>query len=245
MAENRAIKDTVKIDKKCTKMVAHRGASRLERENTVAAFIAAANRSYFGIETDIHRTGTPHRYAVLHNDSTDENTATAVVNVEQSTAERIGKVRFKAGAGVRDDLRIPWLEDYVAVCRDYGKIGVLEIKTDLTEKEVADVVEIIRGMDYLDGIIFISFIRGVLEKLRAILPDQPIQLLNGEWNDEVKEYLVKNHFDLDTCHRMTREEVEEAHALGIKVNVWTIDDPKVGEELAANGVDFITSNALE
>ena len=37
-------------------MVAHRGCSGLERENTNAAFVAAGNRSYWGIETDVHKT---------------------------------------------------------------------------------------------------------------------------------------------------------------------------------------------
>ena len=37
-------------------MVAHRGVSGLEQENTHAAFVAAGNRSYWGIETDIRRT---------------------------------------------------------------------------------------------------------------------------------------------------------------------------------------------
>ena len=32
-----------------TLMVAHRGLSGIERENTLPAFVAAANRSYFGI----------------------------------------------------------------------------------------------------------------------------------------------------------------------------------------------------
>ena len=37
--------NTVKIDKKGIKMVAHRGVSGLECENTNAAFVAAGNRS--------------------------------------------------------------------------------------------------------------------------------------------------------------------------------------------------------
>ena len=48
--------DTIKIEKKNTLMVAHRGVSGLEKENTLAAFIAAGNRSYYGVETDVHRT---------------------------------------------------------------------------------------------------------------------------------------------------------------------------------------------
>ena len=48
--------DTIKINKKNVKMVAHRGLSGIETENTSSAFVAAGNRSYFGIECDIHVT---------------------------------------------------------------------------------------------------------------------------------------------------------------------------------------------
>ena len=47
---------TVKFEKGQVQVIAHRGLSGIERENTNAAFVAAGNRSYYGIETDIHRT---------------------------------------------------------------------------------------------------------------------------------------------------------------------------------------------
>ena len=51
------MKNTIKItNHRNTVMVAHRGVSGLETENTAAAFIAAGNRSYYGVETDIYRT---------------------------------------------------------------------------------------------------------------------------------------------------------------------------------------------
>ena len=52
--------NTVKIEKLAVKMTAHRGVSGLETENTAAAFIAAGQRTYFGIETDIHKTADGH-----------------------------------------------------------------------------------------------------------------------------------------------------------------------------------------
>ena len=50
--------NTIKLNTTGTnvKMIAHRGLSGLEAENTCAAFVAAGNREkYFGIECDIHR----------------------------------------------------------------------------------------------------------------------------------------------------------------------------------------------
>ena len=44
--------ETLKLENNKTKMIAHRGLSGLEKENTAVAFIAAGNKSYYGIETD-------------------------------------------------------------------------------------------------------------------------------------------------------------------------------------------------
>ena len=43
------MKDTIKIaNKQHTLMIAHRGASGIERENTLPAFLEAGKRTYFG-----------------------------------------------------------------------------------------------------------------------------------------------------------------------------------------------------
>ena len=63
--------DVIRIDSKQTKMVAHRGLSGLERENTCAAFVAAGNRSYFGIETDVHTT-RDGKFVIIHDDRSGE-----------------------------------------------------------------------------------------------------------------------------------------------------------------------------
>ena len=62
--------DTVKLENKTVRMVAHRGLSGLEKENTCAAFVAACNRAtYFGVETDVHRTADG-QFVIFHDDNT-------------------------------------------------------------------------------------------------------------------------------------------------------------------------------
>ena len=73
--------NTEKIIKKDVKMIAHRGVSGLEKENTAAAFVAAGNRSYFGIETDIHCTADG-KFIIIHDDTT-----TRVTGIEKTVEE--------------------------------------------------------------------------------------------------------------------------------------------------------------
>ena len=63
--------NTIKFEKTAqVKMIAHRGVSGLETENTCAAFVAAGNRSYFGIETDVH-VSADGAFIIFHDDDTE------------------------------------------------------------------------------------------------------------------------------------------------------------------------------
>ena len=238
--------NTLKIDSGKTLMVAHRGVSGLEMENTHAAFVAAGNRTYFGIETDVHRTLDGH-FVCIHDDTTGR-VAIDNLKIEESTFDTLRALLLcdKDGAKGRTDLRIPTLAEYVRICKKYGKVGVLELKNRFDPGDIEKIIAIINEEDYLDGIIFISFSLQNLINLRKQLPDQPAQWLTGDWKEEYKSYLVDNNLDLDIWYgSLTEETYAWLRSLGKKVNVWTCDDPAAAAKYVEMGVDYITSNILE
>ena len=122
----------------------------------------------------------------------------------------------------------------------------MELKSDFTPEETARFIEIIRSLDYLEQTVFISFNYENLLRVRAILPEQRVQFLTGDGSDEMIARLVADRMDIDIQHgALTEERVNAMHAAGLEVNCWTVDDPVRAEELAAWGVDYITSNILE
>ena len=84
--------NTIKIENKKCKIIAHRGLSGLECENTNAAFVAAGNRSYFGIETDVHVT-KDGKYIIIHDNST-KRVSDKEFDVEKSRYKKLKKVRL-------------------------------------------------------------------------------------------------------------------------------------------------------
>ncbi len=241
------LSDTMKIDRRSVKMIAHRGVSGLERENTNAAFVAAGNRSYFGIETDIHKTADG-RFAVIHDEFTGRVSGDANINVEESDWQQIRQISLPDldGTRVRSDLRIPELAEYVNICKKYQKKGVLELKSSFTPGELQEIVQIIKDLGYLDGIIFISFLEEDVRGMRQILPQQPIQLLAGQIDEKVLNLLAECQLDLDVQYGcLTEELIEQLHHDGVRVNCWTCDDPDTAKKLIDWGVDFITTNILE
>ena len=253
--------DTIKFEKKNVKMVAHAGLFGLETANTNAGFIAAGNRSYWGVECDVRVA--KDGLVVIHNDST-EGFAPVTMHMSESTVEQIQTVTLYERAffhtmqsyGItpqikapRSDLRIPTLSEYISICKHYGKVCVTELKHPMTPETIAQVVAAFAAEDYLDSVVFISFYPENLTEIRKHLKDCPVQYLTDEkqvFTDAFLDVVAAQGFDLDIhIFTVTRELVERVHARGIKLNVWTCDWVDRAEQLALWGVDYITSNILE
>ena len=253
--------DTIKIHKGNTKMVAHAGLFGLETANTNAGFIAAGNRSYWGVECDVRVA--KDGLVVIHNDST-EGVSPQLLLMSESTVEQIQGImlyeRFFFHAmeeygltpGIkepRSDLRIPTLQEYIRICKHYGKVCVAELKHAMSPETIADVVAAFREQDYLDSVVFISFYWENLVEIRKHLPNCPVQFLTDEkqkFTDEFLNEVAAHGFDLDiSISTTTKELVERIHDRGIKVNVWTCDWLDKAEQLIEWGVDYVTSNILE
>ena len=243
------MQDTIKvISGKKPLMVAHRGASRLERENTNAAFIAAANRSYFGIETDVRPTVDGH-YVCSHDPDTKRIGYDGRV-VEETSYETLKNVRLKPveGQEPRNDIRFATMMDYIRICKHYGKTPVLELKKhDLTEEQMIDLCNQIAAEDYLDETIIIEFHLHNLILARKLSPKMRLQyLIAKDVPADLVETLDKYQLDLDIYHgALTKELADEVHAHGHEINVWTVDTLEDAQRVIEIGVEYITSNILE
>ena len=239
--------DTIKLQNKGTvKMVAHRGLSGIERENTNAAFVASGNRSYFGIETDIHRT-LDGNFVLFHDDNTKRIALDNMI-IEETTFDTLRSLILTDRDGVkgRSDLRIPTLEEYIGINKKYGKVAVLELKNAFTEEDIYEICDRITALDYMENTVFISFCYENLVILRKKYPTQAAQFLISTYEEDLIDRLLAHNLDLDIHHKaLTKEIVAELHAKDITVNCWTVDEAARAAELIEMGVDMITSNILE
>ena len=238
--------NTIKFEKGNTLVVAHRGLSGLEKENTASAFVAAGNRSYYGIETDIHRTADG-QFIVCH-DSTLERVGGEKLPVEEvSLALSQSVTLFDVdGTKGRADLVTPTLQTYLSIAKKYEKHAVLELKSEFTDEEIARIVETVKACYALECVTFISFYYDNLTKIRALLPEQSVQFLFREFTEEIVEKTLADKMDVDVRYTgVTEEYVKLYHEHGRVVNCWTVNTREDGERLAAMGVDFITTNILE
>ncbi len=228
------------------KMVAHRGVSGLERENTCPAFVAAGVKSYYGIETDVHVT-KDGRFIIHHDDSVKRLTGKDLI-IRNTDFDTLRSLRMldTDNETARDDLFLPTLEEYFSICRKYEKTAVLELKEEMSEEAVLSIAKAAEALSMLPSTVFISFSGQNLLYLRKHFPDTTAQFLSSSVSDEVVQFILEHNFDADISHRaITKEFIDVMHENGRIVNAWTVNTVEDATRLADIGIDMITTNILE
>ena len=220
--------NTIKLEGRGNvRMIAHRGLSGLEKENTCSAFVAAANREgYFGIETDVHCTADGH-FVIFHDDNT-RRVGLDALTIEESSFETLRALQLTDmdGKRGRSDLRIPTLEEYIGICRKYEKISVLELKNLFHAADIYKIAAVII--------------------LRRRFPGVAAQYLLDDFKPADLDTLRQHNLGLDIRYTaLNREIVEAVHGIGEEVNCWTVNTPEDGQAMIDLGVDYITTNILE
>lgn len=237
--------DTIKIkNKNKTLMIAHRGLSGLERENSMKAFVAAVNRSFYGTECDIHLT--KDKIFVISHDEHTRRVSNYDVIIKDTLFKDLEKVRLNKFNSFEEDrmLYLPTLDEYLELHIKYQKHCVIEIKCLLTDSEVDILLDKVK--DCLELITFISFNLEVLQKKRKRNQNIPLQYLTSKYDDNLINILLQNKLDIDINYQELNEErIKKFHDNKIIVNAWTINEKEVALKLINWGIDYITTNILE
>ena len=223
-----------------TRFIAHRGASKEKKQNTIVAFERASVSDVYGVETDVRitRDGV---FVAFHDKSMARLSGRYKI-VEKTDFADIQKLK------VYDRNRrhtVPTLLDYLRNCEISGKAAVIEIKSALTKEQTDKLIDVVDSEGYLSKTIFVSFNAMVLLYIRKRLPDVPIQLLALKYKNLDLKFLQEFKFGIDIHHRqLTKDRITECHELGIEVNCWTVNSKRRTKMLQEWGVDFITTDKV-
>lgn len=233
-------------------IIAHRGASHEAPENTVAAAKLAWEQGADAVEVDIHLT-KDKRIIVIHDYDTKR-----VAGVEGKVSERtLDELRrLDAGAWKGADWageKLPLLQEVIATVPP-GKKLVIEIKSGV--ETVAMLEETVRDSPKRGQFTVIAFSFDVAREAKRRLPDLPVYWLWGFSDREKKEYgnpslddlIAKakgaglDGLDLNYRGPLTREFVDKVAQAGMKVLVYTVNDPESAKRLLEMGVAGITTD---
>jgi glycerophosphoryl diester phosphodiesterase len=226
-------------------IIAHRGASGLAPENTMAAFRRAVELGADWIELDVHQT-SDNRIVVLH-DFTLRRTARDPRPVK---ALSLGEIRKLDAGGWWDKTfrgqRVPTLEEVLEFAR--GRIRIqIELKRGSPfypgiEKRLS---EILNRPSAGGRAAVSSFDAAALETLRGIDSGLALGLLTRRTrpNDIVKEAMrLKVQSVHVSTHRLTRRLLVRCHENGLPVYVYTVNRRSLMKRYLSMGVDGLFTN---
>jgi glycerophosphoryl diester phosphodiesterase len=210
-------------------VIAHRGASATEVENSLAAFGAARALGADAVELDVHATADGALF--VHHDETLDGTH----HIAHSTADRVRAVRLANGEPV------PTLAEALDEC---GPLRVFVEVKGLAPGADERLLATLDAGPNPRGYAVHSFDHRIVRRLAERRPSLPCGVLNVS-------YLVKPLAVLADAHAtaLWQEQrlvdgdlVTAVHGAGGVVYAWTVDAPERMRRLLALGVDGLCSN---
>jgi glycerophosphoryl diester phosphodiesterase len=235
-----------------TEVYAHRGSAAVARENTVEAFLAAAELGADGVELDVRRT--TDGVLVLHHEA-------VVPGLE---------VRIETSRRADLPSWLPTLAEALDACAGAGLAVNVEIKSEVSdashdpaERCATETAAHCAQRRETDRLVLSSFSVSALEAARREAPDarlawlfeprtpagagEPISLkaltdgLDGKGGLARLQVLrlegVHPYFMLADAGV-----IEAAHARALAIRVWTVDDRATIMAMAKHGADAIITN---
>jgi glycerophosphoryl diester phosphodiesterase len=236
-------------------LYAHRGASGELPENTIPAFWRALEVGATALETDVHLTRDGH--VVVSHDPTGDRTAGVPRAIRDATlaevrAWDVGRV-FRAAHPDAPSGRfvVPTLDEVLA------EVAHVPLNVDIKRHDAwaaRAVVDVVRRRRAQDRVRLASFDAGTLRVVRRLGYEGPTSLGASEVlllfalptavlrrvplaGDAAQIPTRQGWLRLDTPGFIAK-----AHALGLLLHYWTIDDPREAERLLAAGADGIMTN---
>ncbi len=212
-------------------VIAHRGASSIALENSLAAFRAAAGQGADGVELDVHATIDGE--IVVHHDA-------SVLGLPIAQA----RWRDLASVPLANSEPLPTLAqalDVLGKLKVFVEVKVLDPRWDDRLLAVLD-----RGPNP-SGYAIHSFAVHVVRRLGRKRPALPRGVLSEVATKKPKQMLEDASAQTLWQERSTLDEalVEAVHGLGASIFAWTVDDPGDMERFVPWGVDGICTNHPE
>lgn len=223
---------------------AHRGYSAVYPENTLLAFRQAVAAGAPSIELDIH-VSADGELVVMHDATVDRTTngTGAIATMSWSALRRLDAGSWKSPAFA--DERIPGLEETLTLADSAPVAFNVEVKRFSDSGRSAGTLAALlrRHAPRRGEHVVSSFDLDALLQVRAADAGLPLAIL-GKDGAALLALAREHGFPWVHVHHegITGDMVAAAHAHGVKVMIWTVDNPDLAQSYAGLGVDKICTN---
>ena len=228
-----------------TKVWAHRGASAYAPENTLEAFLLAAEHGADGVELDVQLT-KDGEMVVVHDEEIDR-VSDGSGFVKDYTLAELKTLNFNKTHPEYQDVKIPTLREVYEALKPTGMTINVELKTgifwykDLEKK----VLELTKEMEMEDRVIYSSFNHYSIQQMKKIVPEAETAYLYSDVILNVAEYAKNTKVDglhPAVYHVKMADFLKEYLGSNLNVRVWTVNEKADMKWLIDAGVTAIITN---
>ena len=220
-----------------TQVIAHRGFWKTEgsAQNSITALEKAADAKLYGSEFDVLMTADGK--IVVNHDNTIEGMA-----IPETPYKKLKNMKIKNGE------KLPTLKNYLKKGKKLNIQLILEAKPlptkEMEDQAIATIVKMVKKMGLEKQVEYISFSLNMCEQLAKLTPESEIAYLEGNIAPaELKKKGINGiDYHVNVILNKHPEWVKEAHDLGMKVNVWTVNNESDMKKLIDMKVDYITTD---
>lgn len=227
-----------------TEVTAHRGASALAPENTMAAFRLAEELGADWIELDVQQSADGRLF--VQHDSNFARTTGLHANVWELEWPEIAAL--DAGSRFSAAFRgepIPLLEEVLDYARESGLRLNIELKPTGREREMERcVAELIYQYEMEENCVISSQVYGVLERVKAVAPELRTVYVLGLAYGDLLRMTAADGFSVQAAS-VSRDLVRRLHTAGKEIWVWTVNSPNAIDRMLGRGVDNVITDDIE
>ncbi|MCO7263173.1 glycerophosphodiester phosphodiesterase [Dickeya zeae] len=231
-------------------IVAHRGGGSLAPENTLAAIDVGAQHGHKMIEFDAKLSQDGHIF-LLHDDTLERTSNGWGVAGELPWDKLVG---LDAGSWYSSQFngeRLPLLSEVAKRCEQYGMAANIEIKpTTGCDEQTGRVVALAARelwRNHPVAPLLSSFSVEALAAAQQAVPELPRGLLLDEWEDDWRNLTTRlGCVSIHLNHRLLDDaRVRELKDAGLRILVYTVNQPDRARTLLQWGVDCICTDRID
>lgn len=227
------------------RIVAHRGNFQYD-DNALGGFLQSLDAGVTGFETDVQMT-SDGGFVIMH-DNTVATTTTGSGDVKALTFAAVTNLTLK-----KSGEHVPSLQQVADVFRGRSDVFVeFEMKsqgfTGETLNQYVDGVHQIVSSTMASGTyVFTSFSQDYLRAMKTRHPEAKTALISGTAFTAADSSLITTALSLD-CSQVSpavgteKGWIDAAHAAGLKVALWMVEDLSTWQTCRTKGTDTVTSN---
>jgi glycerophosphoryl diester phosphodiesterase len=224
--------------------VAHRGASYLAPENTLASIKLAWELGADGAECDVMLTADEK--VVLFHDNNTKNLCGENYTIRESSWEQLKTLVVIPRETNRPEYKhetIPLLADVLGTIPE-DRMLVIEIKTG---PEILPHLQKVITEHWKKGqISFIAFDFETIRLTKLLYPEVPcyyLSMLKPDFNRQFGAVVESGLDGVDLRHSIIDKDlVARCHASGLDVWCWTVNDPETAMKMKKLGVSAVTTD---